>query len=284
MKKLPKPYDQHGVEFVAQDVFALCISRIRKAELKLRLADKQGRVSKAAAKYDTAAAAALLHTLVRQSSVGNVTKDEMISVYTSRMVKQPGRPVYDRIILAPKNQKCPLCGIGTVNTLDHHLPKTEYPILAVVPNNLIPSCEWCQGEKGTTYPTSAGEQTIHPYFDDFDSEIWLRAEVVHSIPASFRFFVQTPANWDAVICQRLNSHLDTFNLRVLYSANAGGELSGIRGRLNRLFNAGGSEEVRNHLREEALSWTEDSNNSWKAAMYTAAADSDWFCGGGFAPE
>jgi hypothetical protein len=200
------------------------------------------------------------------------------------MVKggQPGRPIYEKIFNAPMHLRCPLCNVGTVKTLDHHLPKAKYPSLAVTPNNLVPSCTWCQGEKKTDSPATVGEQTIHPYYDDFESEVWLHAEVVQSAPAAFRYFVKPPVAWVGIIEQRLNFHLVTFNLLFLYSTNAGSELSGIRARLDRLLKAGGSQAVRGHLMEEAESREDEFKNSWKAAMYRAAASSDWFCNGGFA--
>lgn len=286
MRKLPKPCDKNGAAFAPKDVFDLCISKNHNPDLRARLQDKRDLVAKAAVDYDKASVDEKLHTFKRETKVGNVTKDEMVGVYTKRMVpkKQPGRPIYDRIISAPKHQRCPLCDVGTVNTLDHHLPKKEYPILSVTPNNLVPSCMWCQKSKSTGYPANAGEQTIHPYFDDFESAAWLHAEMVESTPAAFRFFVQAPADWDKTTEQRLNSHLVAFNLPFLYAVNAGGELAGIRHRLNRLFKSGGSEAIRKHCQEEADSWEQESSNSWKAAMYRSAVASDWFCEGGFSYE
>ncbi|MDD5384272.1 MAG: hypothetical protein PHG89_05260 [Gallionella sp.] len=284
MRKLPKPCDDTGAELVAIDVFNVCISKVKNANLKTRLQGVRGLVAAAAVNYDAAASSVKLHTIKRQGKVGEVSKDEMVSVYTYRMVsnKQPGRIVYDQIINAPKYQRCPLCDIGTVNTLDHHLPKTEYLKLTVTPNNLVPSCMWCQGAKKTGYPESAEEQTIHPYFDDFESEVWLYAEVIQGSPAAFRYLADPPAAWGSIVKKRLNYHLATFELPVLYSSNAGSELSGIRTRLGRLLSSGGRDAVRRHLQEEAESWETEFKNSWKAAMYRAAAASDWFCDGGFA--
>jgi len=51
--------------------------------------------------------------------------------------------------------------------------------------------------------------------------------------------------------------------------------------LTKLYNAGGSDAVRAHLREELNSIEEDQKNSWVTAMYRGAIASDWFCDGGF---
>ncbi len=68
---------------------------------------------------------------------------------------------------------CPSCGEdGRPRTLDHYLPKDIYPEFSIVLLNLIPMCDWCQGEKLAEYITSDGRKRyIHPYFDDVDRPI-----------------------------------------------------------------------------------------------------------------
>ena len=36
--------------------------------------------------------------------------------------------------------RCPFCGISESSTLDHYLPKEQYPEFSVFPKNLVPSC------------------------------------------------------------------------------------------------------------------------------------------------
>ena len=184
-------------------------------------------------------------------------------------------------MLAPVNGRCPLCGIGTVNTLDHYLPKTHFPVYSVTPNNLVPVCNWCQGEKSEYYPTTEGEQLLHPYFDDVDNEVWLAAEVVAGVPAGFRYFASPPDHWTPAAKERVVAHLTELNLLKLFSSNAGSRLSEIRARLTSLRQKGGEGAVHEHLYEELASIEANHKNSWTAAMYRAAVESDWFCNGGF---
>jgi len=171
-----------------------------------------------------------------------------------------------------------------VNTLDHYLPKTSFPVFSVTPNNLVPACQWCQGEKLESYPTSEEEQLLHPYFDtEFDDQ-WLAAAVVEGSPAAFRFFADPPPDWNAARRARAENHLTTLNLPELFSSNAGSRLAEIRHNLAALHVAGGEAAVRDHLIEAKISAELDDTNSWASAMYRAAVDSPWFCDGGFANE
>lgn len=281
MRSLPKPSDD------ASEVFALCIGKIRNPDLKQRLTHAKSFVAAAAGAYETAALSANLHTVLAEDTVaGNVTKDEMIGVYTARMVTkgQPGRPVYDKILSMPAHGRCPLCGIGQVSSLDHHLPKSKYPIHVVTPTNLVPSCDWCQRSKMEACPRTAEEQTLHPYYDDFESGVWLRADVIEGAPASFYFLVQALHGWNPITTARIQHHMKVFKLPSLYAANAGSQLANMRGRLAELFHIGGIENVRSYLMDEARSYERISLNSWQSAMYRGAAASQWFCEGGFANE
>ena len=159
---------------------------VRDGELKDRLRAIRSNVESESEDYTDKAIIHCLYMKKPQEQIENVSKEEMIKVYTGRMVPKDskGRHIYDRIKSIPVNGQCPLCGIGTVNTIDHYLPKTYFPIFSVTPNNLVPVCDWCQGKKAEYSPSNESDQLLHPYFDDLDDEIWLVAEVVEGIPVT----------------------------------------------------------------------------------------------------
>ncbi len=284
MRHLPLPKDKNLKTFIATEVFKTCISMVKNGQLKARLQSIVQQVDTEAKDYDIKATGKQLFQKQPHNQIGSISRDEMVKVYTGRMVPKTskGRPIYDQIMSAPIHGKCPLCGIGTVNTLDHYLPKTFFPIYSVTPNNLVPVCNWCQGKKAEYYPTTEGEQLLHPYFDDIDNDIWLVAEVIVGVPAGFRYFTSPPNYWSQGAKQRVEMHLKELDLPTLFSSNAGSRLAEIRTRLTRLYQtANGEKAVRSHLQEELISVEADQKNSWVAAMYRAAVASDWFCNGGF---
>ena len=283
MRCLPPPTDKNAQPFAASEVFENCVSMVRKSALRSRLQAVLPIVENEAADYDDKATRTQLYRKKPHANVKTVLGSEMVKVYTGRMVPKgsKGRPTYDRIMAAPVHGKCPLCGIGAVNTLDHYLPKTFFPVYSVTPINLVPACTWCQKEKGDYYPKTKAGQLLHPYYDDLNNEVWLVAEVLGSTPAGFRYFASPPDHWPPSAKDRVAAHLNKLNLPILFSSNAGSRLSEIRGRLVNLHQKGGYIAVRAHLREELTSLEADHKNSWTAAMYRAAVASHWFCDGGF---
>ena len=276
MRKIAKPTDDPTT------VFLTCISRVRDADLKARLTAVEPAVRAAAAAYEGAATTSVLHTLVPQVTDG-VTQHEMSEVYEYRMVdrRSPGRPFYDAILALPPHGRCPLCRQRVVSTLDHHLPKLHHPALVVVPSNLVPCCGDCNHSKLAAVPGSEGEQTLHPYFDDFDDAVWLSAAVIETEPPAVRFFVEPPVTWTQLRAERVRHHFRLFELAPLYGSHAGEELVNIRFHLRRLSQAAGADGVRDHLAEMAESYTMANPNSWQQATYTALAESGWYCSGGF---
>jgi hypothetical protein len=278
MRRLPQPIEN------ARVVFTTCIGNFRKIT-KDKLAAVSDEIEHAANEYHSFAQRTRLNEIQRADKVGNdVTSEEMKKVYTEKMVPkdQPGRIFYDTIIASPTLGICPLCGVGKVSTLDHHLPKSEYPTLVVTPVNLIPACTWCQGEKREVFPRTDGEQTFHPYYDNVEQERWLKAEIRKTAPVSFVFDVSSPTSWNGTILKvRAIRHLEVFNLNELFSTNAASELVNIRHRLLDLYNKGGKQLVKAHLLEEARSRENAHKNSWQTAMYYGMAESDWFCDNGF---
>jgi hypothetical protein len=68
-------------------------------------------------------------------------------------------------LLASAGSVCPYCGLDRPTTLDHYVPKTDYPEFAVFPPNLIPSCGVCNNRKGTAWRETRHRLFLHAYYD-----------------------------------------------------------------------------------------------------------------------
>jgi len=276
MLKLPKPL------FAVDLVFDTCISRVRNEDLKSRLANAKTRIASDANQFDSAVTTTSLHSFRPPLPVPQVSNDELIGVYTERMAKKdsPGYPFYEKLRNAPPHGICPLCGIGIVSTLDHHLPKSHFPTLAVVPSNLVPSCLDCNFGKSTSVPSRPEEETLHPYFDENETERWVYANLdIERKVVTFE--ARPPTSWSSVLRARVAKHFKTFRLAERYGSYGANELCAVKSNLWDLYGKGGESLVGRELGQRASGYLSSRLNSWQSALYAEVSSSRWFCDGGF---
>lgn len=216
-----------------------------------------------------------------QAVIGNLTKQDLVNLYDIYMVKEDknGRKYYDNLKMRAPLGKCPFCGFGQVSTLDHFLSKSYYPIFSILPINLIPSCTDCNKKKGASIVTE-NNQIPHPYFESekIENDIWLFSEIKEINPPTATFFAKHPNEWDEYLAKRVQMYFKDFNLAYRFSIEAANELVSICENLK--------YEKTIYLRKQHLKRQEKierniRKNSWRAALYTALAQSDWFIETGF---
>jgi hypothetical protein len=278
MRKLPRPAVT-GVQ-----ALKLCASSITDADLRERLQKAEPVVEAAEAEYLKYGKAAKLHGIAGTKGVGgHLSTKQMERVYNGTFVKSiKTRNTYATLKKASANDICPLCGQGTVHQLDHYLPISAFPVFGVTAVNLVPACSDCNKYKLIHVPTAAGEQTIHPYFDDVEEERWLFAKVKEGAPAAVVFSVKAPEAWDDVKAERIATHFRIYRLGALYATHAAVEIINMRYALQGMAAASDSDrKIAAHLRERAASCAQVHKNSWQRSTFDALADSKWFCAEGF---
>jgi 5-methylcytosine-specific restriction endonuclease McrA len=264
--------------------FDQCIGVIRKPGLRGRMKGIRQEILDRSAHYDARAEVEELHLIMaHEAGVGDVAGLDLKKNYTTRMVRKgvPARPVYDALMILPANNRCPFCCYGPVETLDHILPKTQYPAFAVKPTNLVGCCDRCNRLKSEAVPTGPGDLYLHPYFDNVEYANWLKAELVHSTPAVAKFYVDAPDELTPDQLSRINNQFEGLGLAGLYSDAAADEIVDIAEMLEEMFADGGAEAVQAHLARQHRSRIAASLNSWRSALYEALSGSDWYCNSGF---
>jgi hypothetical protein len=269
--------------FNVAEILTTCLDAIEDTDLCTRLKTIRAHIVGGALSYDSHALAATLHLLPRVASIGTVTKDELVALYSDHLSGARGaaRDVYNAIKGAVPNKLCPLCSIGSVAHLDHHLPKRKYPDLSILPLNLVPACHLCNDTKKARYPNHAGEQTFHPYYDGhLLNEQWVRGTLNQGSPPVVVFSATAPATWAAVDRQRVERHFLICGVVTSYMTNANSLMSSLKKRLTKLHERGGAAAVEAHLDEERETF-EDKLNSWQHVFYQTLAANSWFVNGGF---
>ena len=129
MRSLPEP------EFTVREVLDACVSGVRDRALALRLRDAMPTVEAAEAEYQRLGLRARLHEIDGADDVAGVVSSLVMSkLYKSNLARKGSRSrrFYDRLKMAAPGDICPLCNQRVVKTLDHYLPKADYPALAAL--------------------------------------------------------------------------------------------------------------------------------------------------------
>lgn len=275
MIKLKKP------QFQQDKIIEDCISNMREGRgtPKERILASKSQICKKSLEYDKLAEEGELSTIIAEDVlIGGATKNDMVNLYDRKFARkgEAGRAYYDAIRLLAPYGRCPFCGQREVQTLDHILPKSKFPVYAVTPYNLVPSCSDCNHEKSGDTFSSYDEETIHPYYDDFTDAVWIKGKLIEEDPITFEFYVDFPEGWDYIKYKRAKKHFEEFKLNSLYKPYACEEFVGCYFRVKRLFEKGGKELAIEHLKESIEEKEQNRLNTWQAAMYKAIIESKWF--------
>lgn len=93
---------------------------------------------------------------------------------------------------------CPYCGLDSIQTFDHYLPKSEFPEFSVLSDNLIPCCYYCNNKKGENWSIAGKRLFIHYYFDSLPDKIFLYAKVTFRNGAPSISFIIKPPNCNPI--------------------------------------------------------------------------------------
>ena len=181
--------------------------------------------------------------------------------------------------------ECPYCGISEPKTLDHYLPKEDYPEFAILPANLIPICHVCNTTyKGKKIFSNTGMRLfLHSYADEIPNATFIKIsiDIKNTINLDFSFLPN--ANYLAFSSIFAN-HFNELGLRTRFFKKSAAEIARKRSSLARFYQQG-YEKVSRELQTEADDLRASlSCNHWKVALYYALAQSKEFCDGGFAKQ
>lgn len=116
---------------------------------------------------------------------------------------------------------CPFCTINNSNTLDHLIPKTEFPEYSDNPQNLMPCCSECNSLKSTTWRLGNERKYLNLYLDSLPSKQYLFIELIiedNTIKAFFN--IENRENIENKLFNRILNHYTRFNLCEQFSQNS----------------------------------------------------------------
>lgn len=161
-------------------------------------------------------------------------KEALLSCYTRNKKGYFEGDVVNSIIQSQSiqhRQNCPYCGLDKPRTIDHYLPKDDFPEFSIYPLNLIPCCSYCNQKKSTTWKEDGKRTFINLYFDkvpESEQFLFLNLEYKDSDLAPYiSFEIKNPDNIETDLYELIKGHYSTLDLLREFSEKIEEEISNI---------------------------------------------------------
>lgn len=205
------------------------------------------------------------------TNIGDLTTKDMVYLYENKLLdKTKGRHIYDEIRSLPSNSRCSFCGVRVVATLDHYLPKSKYPLYAVTPYNLIPSCTDCNGLKMGEIINSELDLLLNPYFDDVQSEQWLFCDIEYRFGGWIpKYYTKEIPVFTEMQNKRIANHFKVLELDTFFGIHGVNVIEIYIDNWIEFWNNEEFESLKEEFdkQEKVFSSKEKSINSWERALY-----------------
>ena len=265
MKKVSKPI------FDVKEIVYDCAESLRNDEKKNRIKTAASIIAQKSIEYDDLAQEHSLSLITEHNTVANnISKEEYLSLYDQKFVchKNVRPKYYDKIMLLT-NGRCPMCDVGQVGNLDHFLSKSLFPTYTLTPYNLIPICRDCNYEKREQSFNTYEKAPFHPYYDESDDVIWLKAALQleeGGIVASY--YVDSTISDERMI-EKYRAHMEIFKLYKKYAIEAAREIADNYYMWKNGLDNWGENAFIDFINSTILSLEKHQKNSWKIALYRA---------------
>jgi hypothetical protein len=213
--------------------------------------------------------------------------DSLGGLYVRVLRDGSQRAVYDDLIYAGDERECRICGASIAGSLDHYLPVSAFPELAVVPANLVPTCLPCNRDKREFTPETVDESLFNPFFDDWTPYAMLTARLEHEKGVRVRYALAQPSGCPDIVYRRAKKTFEVYKMAKNLSVAAAIQFRHVMSSCAfQIRKVSGDSARRGAVQEwiehqyQTLSY--NNPNDWQAAMYGAFAESTWFLDGGHA--
>lgn len=209
---------------------------------------------------------------------GEVLKSVYNSFVRERSVT---RSAYDSLRLFTNLGTCIYCNLAPPDTLDHLMPKSLFPILCLLPINLVGSCDPCNRRWNSSLLRR--RESFHPILSTVDLGDIAAAEVASLNPLQIRFSFTGHAALGSADLDRIAKqagHLKLGQRMILSATDAIVEIVGFVRQMNAmgLPPANIEKDLRSHISQYR---TDDMSEAVKYKVCNCLISSDEFLGGQF---
>ncbi|MDX6745162.1 hypothetical protein SHK09_00040 [Polaribacter sp. PL03] len=169
---------------------------------------------------------------------------------------------------------CPNCTIEKVASLDHYVPKDEFPEFSVNPINLVPCCSTCNSKKKEKWKGDQNLLFLNLYSDVIPNSQYLFVNVVSK--TEFTFELKNVSKIDLNLFKVIESHYSRLNLLQRFREDSDeviSELEILISSARESFND--DKELRNFINNHYSTIEKrDGVNNWKVVLVKAMLNSN----------
>jgi 5-methylcytosine-specific restriction endonuclease McrA len=221
-------------------------------------------------------------SVIKKMQFQNTEAKDMLSCYGTNKYLSLAKKILNDIQRIEQQGTCVYCGIGEPTTLDHYLPKDDFPELSVLGENLVPCCSRCNELKGESWLDRNGNRSIiNFYFDDIVQYEFLQITIKYSAPiptvptAEFQLIQTSQISNEKF--NLINSHFSILHLIDRYRKKVNEEISNVFTDVRSSAHLIGRDLQKVTLQQKASNLrTRYGHNYWKACLYEAISRSDLF--------
>ncbi|MDU1855817.1 MAG: HNH endonuclease, partial [Clostridium baratii] len=208
--------------------------------------------------------------------------DYMKKMYSSRFSNKQYKNIYKFYQeIRSKEKYCPYCNVPTreVRQVDHYLPKSNFPGLALVVKNLVPICKDCNEVKGNYYSLDKENQLIHPYYDIemIDAFEYIECSIIEKTDIGFQFSIKKLDSWSDIFYKRVVFHFKKLKIDEIYLSDFIAEYDIYIDELKKCYEILNTKDAIKMLIEKKVETYYDKKiMPWRYAGFKSLLESKWF--------
>ena len=201
--------------------------------------------------------------------INEVQKTALKSLYDPRNKKIID--VKNSIITTLENRAidlCQYCTINDVGTMDHILPKNNFPEYSVHTNNLFPCCSTCNSYKSNLWLLEGSRKFLNPYLDVLPQERYLFVELVDSEGViDVNFILENRNEINPELFTLICSHYECLHLLERFKRSSHSVVSDLSYTIGPLFEYMSIEEITSTLTDAITKkFSYHGANHWKSVL------------------
>lgn len=129
--------------------------------------------------------------------------------------------------------QCQNCTMNEVNSLDHFIPKEQFPEFSVNPKNLFPCCSRCNSYKGDKWRDTGVRTSLNLYIDELPDVqyLFVNAEIGNNYIET-EFYLDNRQGIDADLFTLISNHYTDLHLLERFSEGADDVITSFKNILN----------------------------------------------------